>query len=257
MGEFYFEHKSSIRFILIIAFIAYIASMLFYPFYSVEGCIGGKWFHVQKVWDRWQTFNVGVIALFSSVLALETTIYNENKQRKRNFQAAKAFLPDALSELITYYKWSAKIYAQVWSARDEEFHKLQDMDDNLPTSYKTIFVDCIRYAEPELAQYLANILALLQVHNSRLATYYAGAFYQIDRNKLFLLSNIINLAELHGLTAKLFHFARGDEEFNNEKLTIDNFHNAYSNLNIIVENYVVNKTASLESETQKRVNKNS
>jgi hypothetical protein len=257
MGEFYFEHKRSIRVILIMALIAYVLSMLFYPFYSAEGCIGGKWLNVQKVWDRWQTFNVGVIALFSSVLALESTIYNENKQRQRNFQAAKAFLPDALSELITYYKWSAKIYAQVWSATDEQFYKLQELSTNLPVAYKVIFADCIRYAEPEFAQYLANILALLQIHNSRLATYYAGAFYQVDRNKVFLISNIINLAELQALTSRLFDFARGDEDFNNDKLTIDNFRNAYHNLNIIIENYIVNETTSLEAGTEKRVNKNS
>lgn len=255
MGEFYFEHKSTIRIFLITAFIAYIASMLFYPFYSAEGCMSDKWFHVQKVWDRWQTFNVGVIALFSSVLALETTIYAENQQRKRNFQAAKAFLPDALSDLTAYYRWSAATYVQVWYAINGLTNSLSKIDQTRPTVHRSIFVECIRYAEPELAQYLSNILALLQVHNSRLDYSCSNAFKQGALGKDNLVRQIIRLAELHALTAELFGFARGEATFNNAKLTLADFQNSYSSLNINPYDYEFDGI-SLEASTKEFISKN-
>ncbi|MEW8626991.1 MAG: hypothetical protein AB2551_14655 [Candidatus Thiodiazotropha sp.] len=63
-----------------------------------------NWGGIQNVWDRWQSLNVGMLAFISSITAFNISRFNANKQRERDFLAAKAFLPDALSELIDYFE---------------------------------------------------------------------------------------------------------------------------------------------------------
>lgn len=254
MGEFYFKHKSLLRFFFVITFVAYVVSMFFYPFYKGVGSVSSKWIYVQDVWNNWQTFNVGVIALFSSVLAIETTIYSENKQRQRNFQAAKAFLPDGLSDLKSYYRSSADTYHNAEYFLSGRTNNLLSKDLNPPTAYKTIFVECIRYAEPELSQYLANILVLLQVHNSRLEYYRNNAFKQGFPAKGCLVEDVIRLAELDALTDKLFKFARGEAEFNQDKLTISDYQNSYLSLGICEDDYTIGEKC-LKTSTEEYIHK--
>jgi len=65
-------------------FTLYLVSMVAWPFIAS----GGDWFYVQTVWDRWQGFNVGVLALVSSVVAFYLARYKAEKQREREFRAS-------------------------------------------------------------------------------------------------------------------------------------------------------------------------
>ena len=76
----------------------YVSSMFIYPWFALEW----RWSSVEDVWDRWQSLNVGMLALISSITAFNIGRYNAEKQRKREFMASKAFLPDALSNLASY-----------------------------------------------------------------------------------------------------------------------------------------------------------
>ena len=74
------------------ATIIYFSCMLLYPW--IDGNF--YWSHVQDIWDRWQSLNVGVLAFISSIIAFNISRFNANKQREREFTAAKAFLPMTL-----------------------------------------------------------------------------------------------------------------------------------------------------------------
>lgn len=77
--------------------------MVAYPLYISNL----DWNYVQSIWNTWQTFNAAMIALLASIIALTATMYSENKRRERDLLAAKALLPEALSQLIYFCKHSA------------------------------------------------------------------------------------------------------------------------------------------------------
>jgi hypothetical protein len=127
---------------------------------------GWRWSYVQDVWDRWQGVNVGILAFGASFIAFEVTRYNENRQRNREFLAARAFLPDALSELSRYFKASAAVHMAAWN------NAPQIAFPSAPVQYKDVFANCIRHADAETGERLSEILSetlmWLQVHAARL-----------------------------------------------------------------------------------------
>jgi len=130
-----------------------------------------SWIYVQEVWDRWQTFNAAVIAFVSSLVAFNISRYNENKKREREFVAVKALLPHALSELTKYFKESSVFLISVWNQLDENPDSRPILKSELPvlpSTFQPIFTDAIKFAEPDVAEYLANVMRGLQIHNARL-----------------------------------------------------------------------------------------
>lgn len=227
----------------------YIGSMFVYPWFDK----GWDWDLVQNVWDRWQSLNVGMLAFISSITAFNIARFNANKQRKRDFQATKAFLPAALSELMDYLELSAAILVQGWKANGRQ--PLSIEAPSLPDGYRDIFQQCIRYAEPDVGDYLSKILVRLQIHNSRIRDYvenYENA-ERVDPDRHNLLTYLYRLGELQALTGKLFGFARNEEEFNNDPLEWEDFRNAFGNLDIWVEDYRIDEAMNLEDFTKRAI----
>lgn len=77
-------------------FSIYIYSMLFHPWFN------GGWKYAHAVWLEWQSLNVGILAFSASVIAFNISRYQATQQRRRELVAARAFLPDSLSELTQY-----------------------------------------------------------------------------------------------------------------------------------------------------------
>jgi hypothetical protein len=234
-----------------IATAIYIVSMVLYPW------VDGKWswFHVQAVWDRWQALNVGILAFLSSLVAFYIAGYNADRQRERNFIAARAFLPSALSELMPYFKASARVFKNSW---DTDGQGVADgATPKLPEAYKSIFADCIRYASPEVGDYLSKILVCLQVHDARLR----GLLHpdkEIDVlvvGKDSLLTYLYRLGELQALANLLFDFARGESDFKNPRLEWEDFRNAYGNLNLWTSQFFVDEKMNLKAFTERQIAK--
>lgn len=221
--------------------IPYLIAMVGYPF------LQGDWEYVQSVWNRWQGLNVGVLALMSSLVAFYISRYKANKQRDREFTAALAFLPEALSELIDYYQSCASVLKETWPRISDDI-RARTHDDampltaevpKLPARYKEIFSQCIRHAEPDVGNYLAYILRRLQVHHSRIKELINN--FGVNAEACFSHENIISymygLAELHALTANLFHFAREEGPLGSINLSERDFSNAYLNMGIKPEQF--------------------
>lgn len=227
----------------------YIVFMLVVPW--VEG--SGSWRYVQNVWDRWQSLNVGMLAFFSSVIALNISRFNANKQREREFSASKAFLPSALSELVSYYKDSASIFKLGWGS--EPGSEPDFISPKLPHSYKEVFSNCIRHAEPAVGDYLSQILMKLQVHDSRLRSYIGeeNCEYRFHPQRHNVLVYLFRLAELQALVAKLFGFARNLEPFDDKPLDWEDFRNAFGNLDLWLDEFVIDETNNLEAFTKRRI----
>ncbi|MDZ4298790.1 MAG: hypothetical protein U0998_06005 [Moraxellaceae bacterium] len=231
----------------------YAICMFVAPWY--EG--NGSWAYVQNVWERWQGLNVGVLAFVSSITAFNISRFNANKQREREFAASKAFLPSALSELVTYFIESAAVFKLGWSARHGE--RPNFVSPSLPNGYKEVFRDCIRHAEPEVGEFLALILMRMQVHDARLRGYIGednseGSFSPQRHN---LISYFYRIAELQALVGKLFEYARGLEPFDPSALKWEDFRNAYGNLNIWQDQYKFGEHENLEEFTKCEIARNS
>ncbi len=178
----------------------------------------GDWHYVQIVWYDWQALNVGMLAFISSLIAFYISKYNAEKQRERNFAAAKAFLPESLSELTTYFRDSAKLLQEAWrhSSNNRKI-PLETRVPKLPARYKEIFSRCIEFAEADVGDYLAYIIMRLQIHHSRIVS--LTEEFTSERSVIIpqnIVSYIYCLGELQGLINQFFEFARGLEKFDNE-----------------------------------------
>lgn len=194
-----------------------------------------------------------MLAFISSITAFNISRFNANKQRERDFLASKAFLPAALSELISYFKDSASVFKIGWDSTDES--KPSFKIPVLPKEYKEVFGHCIRHAEPDVGDYLSRILVWLQIHDSRLRGYIeqsGGANYFI-LDKLNLITYFYRLGELQALVNKLFEFARNMGEFDTKPLEWEDFRNAYRNLDIWVDEIRIDDKMNLEAFTKNRV----
>lgn len=227
----------------------YAFCMFAYPLYSVN------WKHVQDIWDRWQTLNTGALAFLASLLAFNISRFNENRQREREFVAAKAFLPSTLSGLMEYCGQSGHVLRTMWDSTPVKDKSLKPPE--LPNDYREVFSNCIRHADSSVGTYLSNILVRLQVHEARLRDAIGEPIEGKERivDKYNLLAYLLNVGEIYALVSNLFGFARGEEKFKTKPLSWDDFRTAYSFLNLQLDDFVISDAASLMTFTQRRLNK--
>ena len=235
------------------------AAFIYFGSMFVVPCIYGQgdWDYIQSVWDRWQSLNAAMLAFFSSVTAFYISIFNSNKQRSRDFNASKAFLPSTLSGLINYFEACAAVYKNGWSTNNQNNQEFKPELPLLPVDYAQVFANCIRHAEPDVGDYLAKILVNLQVHNSRMREY----VNQSNQDAVFSLGDInlityfYRLGELYALVANFFEFARNLGEFNSRPLVLDDFDKAYGCLNIYYDEIHIDNN-NLKQFTIRRLSNN-
>ena len=213
----------------------------------------GEWSSVQAVWHRWQALNVGVLAFVSSLIAFNISLYIAEKQRQRDFQASKAFLPDALSQITTYLKSSAKFLVSEWS--DSPKVPVTDQLPKLSRDYKRVFQDCIRHAEPQVGDCLARVLMRLQVHTSRLNDYreQKNSANWIGPSKLTTITYLYRVGELQAWVNRLFPFARSLEALDDSPLQWADFKQAYANLDLWPDDIWINDRDTLEGFTKRAI----
>lgn len=219
--------------------VTYLASMIVIPFFRG----GGDWHYVQDVWDRWQGVNVGMLALIASIIAFTISRYKIEDERKRNFSASRAFLPQELSELTGYCTASMALFAEAWprahDSNDRCKTPLKTTTPDLPGGYKEVFRDCIKNAEPDVGDFLSNILMRLQIHHTRLK----GLVEEFQPNSSMIVrsenitSYLLRIAEIQALINKIFDFARGQKDFEDSPLEWEDYRNALSVGGIWISNF--------------------
>jgi len=229
--------KNKLMSVLILLCLVYAFFMIVEPYYQSR-----KLSEVVGVWHHWQSLNTGVIALVSSIVFYYTTKYNEEKQRIRNFRAALAFLPDALSELSTYLTLSAGLFKKTWCNFDSSNDELNEelFKPDLPDNYRHTFKQCITFSDVNFSEHLVLILRDLQVHDSRLGSVVlekrdgkrsrSSVQYSIEAYMSYL-------SELQILINKAFEPARNEKPFGVVILKPEDYSNAYHMLDIKVEEF--------------------
>jgi len=217
----WFLNKLPVRglyFFLAAIFAGYIGAMAIYPFTQ------GDWEHVQNVWDRWQGWNVGVFAFLSSLLAFNISRSGAEKQRHREFVAARAFLPDSLSELHEYLEECTAILNRAFNKKlDSAENKLPSM----PLNFRDVFKECIKHGDPETTEYLAKILNKLQVHRARFSDVDTFQISGPHMNRHDYYFRYYDTGELLAMLGRVFPFARAEEGLDTSKLQYGEFITAY------------------------------
>ncbi|HDM8177828.1 TPA: hypothetical protein P0E27_005103 [Vibrio harveyi] len=195
-------------FVWLLNYIGVPATFLYFISMCVVPWFYGDWEYVHQVWLDWQTLNTGVLAFISSITAFNIASFTAEIQRAREFVAARALLPQKLDSLLRYVDSSAEVLQQANFYQKARQAREQTSPPELNTSDLTTIQECIRYATPEVAKYLANILNQLQVHSSRLD----WVCRRNDNNQRFYNTLYYELAVLRNNITNLFPLARGEDD---------------------------------------------
>ncbi|WP_027468596.1 hypothetical protein [Deefgea rivuli] len=221
--------------ISLIAALAYVFCMLIYPFF-----VGG-WKTAHAAWYDWQTFNAGILAYFSTLILFYISRYHALQQQRREFIAARSFLPHALSELTQYLKECASLLSKASQFIDNNREQKPEflLDLKSPEKYIQTFEKCIALAQPQFSVYLSQILIRLQINQTRLEGVSESIY---GRNHLLITKRNINsyffrLAELQCLINAIFAYSRGMSDFELKPLDKDAFINAYACLEVFIEHF--------------------
>lgn len=217
----------------------YFLSMVVFP--SIHYCL--NWKNIHAVWHDWQTFNAAMIAFASSLIAFKITTYKEEKQRQRNFIAARAALPNTLRLLTKYCKNSLPLITEINNNINNNAScvrtPLKNNLPNFPKNTHTVFQECIRYADDAFGNHLSTILSLLQIYKSRLAHLYNSCgpnSYEVHK-KDDMYEHIYLLIEIQTYIDKTYDYARGKLKFINKSLTWTDFDNTLSSMNIDLRHF--------------------
>lgn len=231
---------------LIFLFIVYLCAMVLAPAIST----GGDWIRVQAVWDRWQAFNVGVLALASSVTVFSISAYKENRQRKRSLQAANAFLPETLSEINAYVRNCMAELTNAYNSSTSRQPKANPARfpveaprmpttkaPKAPSRYREVFIECIRHADVDLAGHLVDILATMQIQQARLDDLYTNTPTSEPLFRHALVHRMYDHGELMVLVNRLYPVARCLGPRQSGAFTVEEFNSAYLSARVVPESF--------------------
>lgn len=229
----------------------YVYSMLLHPWFN------GGWKYVHAVWLEWQSLNVGILAFAASVIAFNISRYQATQQRRRELVAARAFLPDSLSELTQYFKECSGLLLTAYQfAKRHDRVTAKALDAKpipSPNHHKEVFSRCISLADTALAEHLSYILTCLQIHHSRISELIESQ--KPNSHRITIAQNVVTyifrLGELQALINNTFNYARGEEEFSSKVLDWNSYKTAYANLGILI-----NSVDDLEGFTKRNLNRN-
>lgn len=229
------NYKIKGLFACLIFLFLYLICMLIVPFIKGQG----SWVYVHDVWLEWQSFNVGMLALISSGIAIYSTLISESQKNERNFLAAKALLALELSKFSEgYLRDSANILNKAcekvapihWNDGHPALPKRPFLED----TFKEAFSDLVKTAPPEVGIYLANFLRRLQIFNSRILLFTSD---EIDKDLQFSEQNLITSCCDFGWLAvqveELFLYSRSQGNFAPRGPNWDIFSNCFRVFNLL------------------------
>lgn len=171
--------------------------------------------------------------------------------------SARSFLPSALSGLMSYYTSSARQVVNWWDANGNPLTQPVQAPA-LPSEYREVFRDCIRHADPAVAEHLAYILVKLQIHDSRMheAAASVAAAGGHAPGRYAVLSYLMRLGELYALTSVIFEFARGETTFESRGLEWEDFRNSFGVMEVDCEGIAIDAHTDLRSFTERWIARN-
>lgn len=198
------SYAGTILFFIIL--IIYAISMLVYPavVYKLN------WIDVHEVWMDWQTYNAAIVALIASIIAYKATTYQYHKERANNYRAAKSLLPHALSDICDYIDQCVQIHQYMYHRSRREELSAEVHAPLPPTQAISAIVECIRFSDIEVGDYLAKIVEDLQLFQVRATSATAQNYSPHSTTEI---AHIKYLATTRFKINELFDYARNEKIF--------------------------------------------
>ncbi len=238
----YFPHLRKMKAVVIFTpfILVYIFSMFIAPWFIYSF----SWKEVHQVWLDWQTLNTGVLALISSLIALYSIKYQQLRSEEKEFKAAKALLPDSLSELCDYTEKAGKVLERALEMINQGLHRSSNgigIDiPHKPTGHINIISTIIKNSDDEHTESFSIFIQKMQVFHARLCNL-NNAFSPNSRTMILdinVLGDLILLAELYAFIHHYFEFAR---ENNLDEIpsfiSRERIDNSLLALGVLIENY--------------------
>ncbi|MGY4025495.1 hypothetical protein ACW5WQ_05980 [Aeromonas rivuli] len=187
-----------------------------------------------------------MIALLASIIALAAAMYSEHQKRERDLLAAKALLPEALTQLIYFCKHSAGLLEDAYIKRNEpnsEPYLLYINGDiyQIPEWVSSAFQGCIVAAEKPDAIYMADILAELQIIRARLVSIHDDSNKDMELLVMpdELISHIRQLGCFVAKVTALFPYARDGKPILKEVISNEMVNNGLSQIDAVEFAYYI------------------
>jgi len=183
------------------------------------------WVEIQIVWDRWQSVNMGMLALSASVIAFAAAQYHEHQMTTRKMHAARAFLPERLSELTEYCRLGMRTLEVAWQRAsddaDDSSIPLSPAPPPLPPGYRGVFKENLQYAPDTVVKQLTQILGDLQVHESRMRSLESAFLPPHDQVVIphVVMDYLRNLAIINARVDRLYTYGRPTGTFDASPFT--------------------------------------
>ena len=173
-----------------------------------------------KDWSAIATLITSGVALWIATNQQRHADKRENETRRRKERAARAVLPLALSELISYCIECVQIIYHYYILNDDLPNNIKLETPALPERLIETIQNVMEHSELELTEILATLINEVQIQNSRFNSSYVAATAKFRHSNLnYLLADAINL---HAEASLIFKFARGVEsKITNKKNIID------------------------------------
>jgi len=198
-----------------------------------------SWDFMMNVWHRWQGINVGIFALFSSLIALYATLIKEDIENDRKLIVALSFLPDGLVDLTKYIKANSVFLLELFEvARDSKGRPrtLDLIEPDPPSKYRIIFANVMAAANEDMAKHLADIMKDLQVHTSRSSSI-VNDYNNLNNKDIIkrdITSYLFELGLLKAMVDHLWDVSRRESDFVKFNRSSSVVHEAFQSLQIIL-----------------------
>lgn len=214
--------SSMTKLMALIAATVYLFCMVVWPILHYR-----DWVEIQSVWDRWQAFNVGALAFTASVLAWYTAHYRSRENDKKDYQAARVFLVFVASELGREFEKSGgllkeRLKSPRWDAISTE--KL-----GFPQHLNPYFERYIKYAPPENAQYIIDLIKDFQVFTARFNDVFSDLRCRVEPKK-YVISAAGDLLNVFAKANRLYSYGRGAENLDISEISEEEIKTGFSQL---------------------------
>jgi len=203
--------------------IVYAISMVLLP--AIRS--GGDLTYVMSVWDRWQAFNVGVMALSASVITFYYRSWRRWEERNIKAKGARALLAHSLPKVIKYCEEYGKYLASIFqlvpespvSQADIVLPEIPDLP-RLPPTIFGVFRENIEYADELPQKAMLTILECLQIHESQMEGTHQGLLGTNNQivDTETVLAHLSEVANIFALTNRLFGYVREDSKYDDSPL---------------------------------------
>ena len=214
---------------LIPILVLYAYSMLWRPY--LDG--GGEWQHIHAVWENWQTFNAAMIALLASLVAIQVARIADRRATRRRFVAASANLPQAISDLLTFFRECSNFFiaCRQLSMAQPTVQETPAVP-TAPASVFPVLSACIEHADDSTGEALASVARDVQVIRARMANAHDLVTGNVGNRAEVFEMYLAGLAGTTSVSLDLFDVARGESEIFVRSSESEAFSNAVSSLRL-------------------------